>query len=153
MEHVEIAPFQVIGIAIRTTNDNAQAAKEIADLWRTFMTDNVLNKIPNKVDTTVYSLYVDYEDDHTKPYTAMLGCKVETLKEVPAGMVGKLLEGGSYVKITAKGDLLKGLVVNQWSEIFQMPLDRSYVADFEVFGTRAQDPSDAEVDFYVGIND
>ena len=153
MEKVKIEPFELIGISIRTTNENGQAAKEIAELWGKFISKNILNAIPNKVDPTVYSLYTDYEGDHTQPYTAILGCKVETLKSIPDGMIGKSLAGGSYVKSTAKGDLMKGLVVNHWSKIFEMGLNRTYIADFEIFSERAQNPSDAEVDFYVGVKD
>nr|WP_313819638.1 effector binding domain-containing protein [uncultured Allomuricauda sp.] len=110
-----------------------------------------MNKIPNKVTNEVYSLCTDYESDHTKPYTAILGCKVGDLDNIPSGMVGKSFNGGTYTKTTAKGDLMQGLVVNQWSKIFEMELDRTYDADFEIFGEKAQNPSDAEVDFYVGI--
>ncbi len=112
---------------------------------------NILRKIPNKVDHDICSLYTDYESDHTKPYTAILGCKVENLDNIPNGMVGKSFSGGTYTKTTAKGDLMQRLVVNQWSKIFEMELDRTYDADFEIFGKKAQNPSDAEVDFYVGI--
>lgn len=117
------------------------------------MSENILEKIPNKVNNVVYSLYTDYEGDHTNPYTAILGCKVKNLNSIPDGMVGKSFDGGIYLKSTAKGDLMKGLVVNHWSEIFEMKLNRTYVADFEIFGEKAQNPSDAEVDFYVGIID
>jgi hypothetical protein len=34
-----------------------------------------------------------------------------------------------------------------------MDLSRTYIADFEVFGEKAQNPSDAEIDFYVGVKD
>jgi predicted transcriptional regulator YdeE len=78
---------------------------------------------------------------------------VANLNSIPDGMVGKSFDGGLYVKSTAKGDLMKGLVVNHWSKIFEMELDRAYLADFEVFGERTQNPSVAEVDFYVGIID
>jgi predicted transcriptional regulator YdeE len=151
MQTVRIRPFKIIGISIRTTNKNGQASKEIAELWGKFMSENILLKIPNKVDNEIYSLYTDYESDHTKPYTAVLGCKVENLENIPNGMVGKSFDGGTYVKTTAKGDLMEGLVVNQWSKIFEMELNRTYDADFEIFGEKAQNPSDAEVDFYVGI--
>lgn len=151
MEKIKVEPFKLIGISIRTTNKNGQAAKEIAKLWGRFMGENILNAIPNKVDSTVYSLYTDYEGDHTQPYTAILGCKVESLKSIPDGMIGKSFDGGIYAKSTAKGDLIKGLVVNQWLKIFEMDLNRTYIADFEVFGEKAQNPSDTEVDFYVGI--
>ena len=151
MQTVKIEPFKIIGISIRTTNENGQASQEIAKLWQRFMSENVISKIPNKIDNAVYSLYTEYESDHTKPYTTILGCKVENLDNVPNGMVGKSFDGGTYYKTTAKGDLMQGLVVNQWSKIFEMELDRTYDADFEIFGEKAQNPADAEVEFYVGI--
>ncbi len=151
MQIIKIEPFNVIGISIRTTNKNGQASKEIAELWDKFMSEDILTKIPNKVDNEIYSLYTDYESDHTKPYSAILGCKAENLDTIPTGMVGKSFYGGNYVKTTAKGDLMQGLIVNEWSRIFEMELDRTYVADFENFGEKAQNPADAEVDFYVGI--
>ena len=152
MQKVNIEPFQVIGLAIKTTNENGQAAQEIADLWGKFLSENILEKIPNKVDNTVYSMYTDYEGDHTAPYTAVLGCKVSDSSQVPEGMVSKSFEGGEYVQMSAKGDLMQGLVVNQWSKIWAMDLDRKYTVDFEVFGEKAQNPNDAEVDFYVAVN-
>ena len=151
MQTVKIEPFNIIGIPVSTTNENGQASKEIAELWGKFMSESILEKIPNKVDNEIYSLYTDYEGDHTKPYTAILGCKVESLDNIPNGMVGKPFSGGTYIKTTAKGNLMQGLVVNQWSKIFEMELDRTFDADFEIFGEKAQNPSDAEVDFYVGV--
>ncbi len=151
MEKTNIETFKIIGISVRTTNINGQGAKEIAELWGEFLSENILNKIPNKVNDTIYSLYTEYEGDHTKPYTAILGCKVNNLKEIPKGMKGKSVDGGNYVKTSAKGDLMKGLIVNHWSKIFEMELDRAFTTDFEVFGTKAQNPKDAEVEFYVSI--
>ncbi|MCL6220882.1 GyrI-like domain-containing protein [Zunongwangia pacifica] len=151
MQTVNIKPFKIIGISIRTTNENAQASKEIAALWEKLMSENLLAKIPNKVGDEIYSLYTHYESDHTKPYTAILGCKVKNLDNIPNGMIGKSFDGGTYVKMTAKGDLMQDFIVNQWAKIFEMNVDRTFVADFEVYGEKAQNPSDAEVDFYVGV--
>ncbi len=153
MQKVKIDPFKLIGIAIRTTNEGQKSDKEIAELWQRFMDENILEKIPNKGDYTIYSLYTEYEDDHTKPYTAILGCKVSHLDEIPEGMTGKSFDGGTYIKTSAKGDLMKGLIVNHWAKIWKMELDRAYTADFETFGKNAQNPSDAEVDFYVAIKE
>lgn len=146
-----MGPFKVIGIAVRTTNENDQAAKDIAELWGKFMNDNVLDAIPNKIDDTVYSIYTDYESDHTKPYTTILGCRVEDLDDIPGGMIGKSFDGGNYVKLSAKGDLMKGLLINKWIEIWQMDLARTFTADFEVFGAKASDPADAEIDFLIAV--
>lgn len=151
MQKMKVESFKILGISVRTSNENGQGEREIAALWGRFLSENLVVAIPNKVDDIIYSLYTDYEGDHTKPYTAILGCKVTQLDQVPEGMVGRSIEGGHYVKITAKGDLTQGLIVNEWSKIFQMGLDRAFTADFEVFGERAQNPLDAEVDFWVAV--
>lgn len=153
MQKIKIEPFKLIGIAIRTTNEGQKANNEIAQLWQCFLGENILEKIPNKIDYTIYSLYTEYEGDHTKPYTTILGCKVDNLDEIPEGMTGKSFDGGTYIKTSAKGDLLKGLIVNHWAKIWNMDLDRAYTADFEVFGEKALNPSDAEVDFFVAIKE
>lgn len=153
MEKVTIAPFKLMGISIKTTNENNQALADITALWQRFMGENILSKIPNRVDDTVYSLYTEYEGDHTQPYRVILGCKVTDLNEIPEGMYGKSFDGGSYVKTSAKGDLMKGLIANHWAKIWEMDLNRTYTADFEVFDERSGNPSNAEVDFYVAINE
>lgn len=151
MEKLTIELFTVIGISVRTTNENNQVAKDIGDLWGRFMNDKVLEAIPNKIDNTIYSIYTDYESDHTKPYTTILGCKVKNLDIIPNGMVGKSIKGGNYVKFSTKGDLMKDLVINKWFEIWEMDLDRLFTADFEVFGEKAQNPADAEIDILIAI--
>lgn len=151
MQTVIIEPFKIIGISIQTTNENNQASKDIAALWGRFMEENLLTKIPNKACSDIYSLYTSYESDHTQPYTTILGCRVESLDEIPVGMIGKSIVGGKYFKTSTKGDLMQGLIVKQWEKIFGMDLDRTYVADFEIYGKKAQNPSAAEVDVFVGI--
>ncbi|AZA76991.1 AraC family transcriptional regulator [Chryseobacterium sp. G0186] len=151
MKNVKVEPFKVIGIAVRTTNEDNQAAKDIPVLWEKFMSENILNTIPNKIDTIIYSIYTDYEKDHTKPYTTILGCKVENLDHIPEGMVGKSFEGGEYVKFTVKGNLSEGLVINEWIKIWNMDLGRTFTSDFEMYGEKAQNPVDAEVDILIAV--
>lgn len=148
---MKVEPFKVIGIAVRTTNENNQAAKDIPVLWEKFMSEDILNTIPNKIDTAVYSIYTDYEKDHTKPYTTMLGCKVENLDHIPEGMVGKSFEGGNYIRFTPKGNLAEGLVINEWNKIWNMDLGRVFTADFEIYGEKARNPSEAEVDILIAV--
>ena len=151
MDKVTIKEFTIIGISVRTTNENGQSAKDIGELWNKFMSEGILEKIPNKVDNTIYSIYTEYESDYTKPYTTVLGCKVEHLNEIPSGMVGKSFKGGKYINFSTKGDLTKGLIVDKWIEIWKMDLDRVYSADFEVFGEKAQNPNDAEIDILIAV--
>ncbi|MFK7814251.1 MAG: GyrI-like domain-containing protein [Maribacter sp.] len=153
MQTQKIKPFQIIGISIRTSNENSQAASDIGSLWAKFMTENVLQKVPNKISDDIFSIYTNYESDHTKPYDTILGCKVSSLDVIPEGMVGQSFEGGTFAKFISKGDLAKGVVYNTWTEIWNTDLDRLYTADFEVYGKNAQNPSDAEVDIFVAIKE
>lgn len=152
MQKQTIQPFSIIGIAIRTSNENGQAAKDIPALWNRFMTEGIAAKIPNKTDTAIYCMYTDYEKDHTKPYTTILGCRVENLDTIPEGMTGKLIEEATYTRHIAKGNLQQGIVFAAWTKIWNSDLDRTFTTDFEVYGEKAQNPENAEVEIFVALN-
>lgn len=151
MNSQKIKSFSIIGIAVRTTNENGQSGKDIPALWNRFMSEMIIEKIHNKIDTTIYCIYTEYEKDHTKPYTTILGCKVENLNIIPNGMVGKTFAEGNYSKRTAKGNILQGIVFGEWTKIWNSNIPRSYTADFEVYGEKAQNPENAEVDIFVSV--
>ena len=153
MQKVKIEPFKVIGIKVRTSNANGQAATDIGELWQRFMGEGILAKIPNRLEDTVFSLYTNYESDHTEAYDTILGCKVDSLENIPAGMVGQSFLGGSYQKIIAKGDLTKGVVYDVWLDIWSKDLNRTYTVDFECYGAKAQNPNQAEVEILVAIEE
>lgn len=152
MSKQNITKFSVIGIEVRTTNENGQSSKDIPALWNTFMAEGILEKIPNKVDATLYCIYTDYEKDHTKPYTTLLGCKVQHLDEIPKGMCGKIIEAGNYDKRTVTGNIHQGLVFNEWLNIWNSLLNRNFKADFEIYGEKAMNPEHAEVEIFVGVH-
>ncbi len=151
MGNIKIESFKVIGIKVRTSNLNGEAARDIGALWNKFMNDDILNSIPNKLTNDIYAVYTAYEGDHLKPYTALLGCKVKDLKDVPEGMVGMSFNEGVYKKFIAKGDLTKNAVYDVWTSIWKQNLNRSYKADFEVYGEKAINPTNGEASIYVGI--
>ena len=153
MQKVKIEPFKLIGISIQTSNENGQSAQDIADLWGRFRSEGVAEKIPNKMDRTVFSLYTNYQGDHTKPYDTIIGCKVSSLDVIPEGMIGKSFNGGSYGKFISKGNLMEVAIYNTWVEIHQNPIDRSFDADFEIYGEKAMNPMDAEVEIFVGLKE
>jgi predicted transcriptional regulator YdeE len=152
MKNQTIPEFHVIGIAVRTTNENGQAAQDIPALWNKLMSEGILDRIPNKIDHSIYCIYTEYEKDYTRPYTTILGCKVENLDSIPEGMIGKTIEESTYTKYVAKGDLMQGVVFAEWTKIWNSDLDRTYTADFEVYGERSLNPADAEVDIFIVVN-
>lgn len=151
MTTITIEPFAVAGIAVRTTNENGQAMTDIPALWARFMSENVIVRIPGRVDDTVYCIYTDYEKDHTRPYTTLLGCKVTSLDDLPAGLTGKVLGGGTYTPFNAKGDLTEGIVYHEWLRIWNAGIDRTFTTDFEVYGPKATDMKNAEVDIFIAV--
>lgn len=146
-----IGKFYVIGIAVRTTNENMKAAIDIPQLWQRFMSEQTIEKIPNKVNNTLYCIYTDYESDFTKPYTTVLGCQVTDLNNIPAGFVGKEIGGGNHSQFVAKGKMADGIVFKEWTKIWQTDLQRVYTADFEVYGEKAQDADNAEIDIFIAV--
>lgn len=148
---MKIQKFNVIGISVRTTNENNKSGEDIPALWNTFMSEAIQSKIPGKISEELFCIYTDYEKDHTKPYTTILGCRVDSLDFIPENMVGKTIESADYEELIAKGNLTEGVVYNKWLEIWSSGLDRSFTADFEVYGAKAQNPENAEVAIYIAI--
>ena len=152
MELTQIESFNIIGIAVKTdNNDPIKLNHDMQNLWNKFTSKNIISQIPGKVDSNVYCVYTEYEGDYTKPYLALLGCKVDNLDNVPAGLVGKNFSGGSYNKYTAKGNLLQGIVYEKWKYIWSSDIARTYIADFEIYGEKSQNLENAEVDIFIGI--
>lgn len=146
-----IEKFYVIGISVRTTNEGGKAAKDIPQLWERFMSEDIESKIPAKISRDVYGIYTEYEGDYTQPYTTVLGCKVESLDNIPEGFIGLTIETANYEKYTAKGKMSDDIVYNKWTEIWQSDLDRTYIADFEIYGERSVDMDNAEVDIFISV--
>ncbi|RZK79629.1 MAG: hypothetical protein EOO92_08965 [Pedobacter sp.] len=139
----------IIGISVRTTNQNGQSATDIPLLWKRFFEEQLIQQIPNKIGDALYCIYTDYELDHTKPYTTILGCEVSSLTEIPEGFTGKIIEEGDYLPFTAKGKLSDNIVFEEWQKIWNTDIPRSYLTDFEIYGKKAQNPDDAEVEIYI----
>ncbi len=144
--------FHIIGIDIRTSNQEGKAGQDIPALWNRFLSQNLMEKIPSKAGSEIFCIYTEYEGDHNLPYTCLLGCKVASLESIPEGMRGMTFTTQKLEKYTAKGNLQQGAVWQKWLEIWEAGGDRTYSFDFEVYGEKAQNPEDAEVDIYISVN-
>ena len=138
MPHIQIRlpEIKIIGIQIRTTNENLQCLQDMSALWARFFTENILEKIPGVVDDHAFGVYTDYEKDASAPYSYTVGCHVDSLAHIPEGMVGITISEQLYAQFSAnpqEGSDLKTSVGKAWQEIWQTPLDRAYAADFEFY--------------------
>ena len=145
-----INSFKIIGIGIESTNENGRAAEDLGNLWSRFYAENVFAQIPNKISDDIYAIYSDYESDYTGKYTCVIGLKVDSLEKVPAGLIGREFNGGTYQKIIARGQMPKA-IVEAWKGIWAKDeeLKRSYTADFEVYSQKSQNGDNSEVEIYI----
>jgi predicted transcriptional regulator YdeE len=141
--------FNILGIGVTTTGDENQDSKDIAKLWQKFFSENISSKIPFKKNNRIINLYTDYEIDQNGPYTAILGYEVESLKEVPLGMIGKFFAGNKYTVFTSKGNI-PDIINEVWKKINSTNLKRAYKADFDIYAEQTL-AGYGEVETYVSI--
>lgn len=142
--------MNVIGIECRTSNSPEDGPQDISRLWGQFYSEDIINKIPNKVSNEVIALYCDYEGDYTQPYSLVIGCSVTSLDNIPKGMVAKIIPGGSYAVFHAIGEHPNSLI-ETWGNIWEKDLDRTYTGDYEVYGERFVLELPKEVGVYIAI--
>jgi predicted transcriptional regulator YdeE len=149
--------FTVVGISARTTNAKEMTADGvIGKFWARLYQEGLIAKIPNKADGDIVAVYTDYANDHNGEYTYVLGAKVKSVGELPAGMVAKTVPAGKYAVFTSEQGPAYQVVPQIWQKINSLPKtatggDRAYRTDFEVYDERAHDPQNTVVELYVGI--
>lgn len=143
--------FKIIGISVRTKNENNQAQVDINNLWNKWYEENVSTRIPNKVSDAIINIYTEYESDENGYYTCILGYEVESIDSIPKGLVGKQIPKLKYKEFVSTGKL-PDCVVETWKTIWSLKFDRSYQADFDVYEADKMNPENAEVKTYLSIN-
>jgi predicted transcriptional regulator YdeE len=155
---VEQPEFSVIGIQVRTSNaKEVTGGGAIPKQWERFFKEGIADKIPNKVDSTIYAVYTNYASDYNGEYDFIIGMKVSSVSDVPPGMVAKKVPKGRYAIVaSAKGPVAQ-VVPQAWQRVYslddnkQLGGARAYKADFELYDQRSQNPQDSQVDLYVGL--
>lgn len=144
----DIKSIKIVGISLKTTNENNQAAKDIPILWDKFFKENISDKIENKKSNEIYALYTDYEGDFMKPYSVVLGHEVENFENIPEGMTAKEIPSSSYAVFQAESPKK---VISAWQNIWKTSLNRKYLVDFEVYKTVNSSIDMPSIEICVGI--
>ncbi|HLY96978.1 MAG TPA: GyrI-like domain-containing protein [Sideroxyarcus sp.] len=146
---VELQPFILSGISIRTSNsEQVQPSKAtIGGLWQRFMGQGLADKIPDKLpDSPLYGVYSGYESDANGQFTATVAVAVSAA--TPAFDTIEV-GGGRYLVFEARGAIPQS-VIDAWGRIWPFfesskEWKRRFAEDFEVY--RNQD----KVEIYIGI--
>ena len=151
------APFYVAGWQVRTNNaDEASGKSKIGPLWQRFMQQNLAAEIPNRTDSAIIVVYSNYASDEKGEYDYLLGARVASVDNLPAGMTWKKVEPGVYaVVLTDKGEM-PGVLQAAWARIWKMPPaelggKRAFVTDYEIHDQRSANRQSAQVEIRVGL--
>jgi predicted transcriptional regulator YdeE len=143
--------FRITGISVRTTNQDSQSDKDIGSLWQRFTEGNLAAQIADKASDDIYCVYTEYESDHTGPYTAILGLRVNSGgSEAPRGFVNVDIPAGNYRVYKLEGKFPES-IANTWRQIWKDPIERKYTADFDLYKAGAKSFEETEAVIYLAV--
>ena len=135
--------FTIAGVSARVDPAEPQT---IGEVWGRFYGAGGVRSVPGRLYDVVYSVYCEYERDYTKPYTVVIGCAVDPLAATAQGLTVVDVLPGKFAVYKAEGEVPQA-VLDAWSAVWATPLDRSYKADFDRYGT------DGVVTIHVGLRE
>lgn len=135
--------MKVAGIAKTVSNDQPE---DIGALWERFYTENIANKISNKISSNVIAAYTCYQGDHTQPYTMLIGYEVYELPQENDEISGIEFDTSQHTKYTVTGEM-PTVVIEKWAEIWASDKARAYRTDYDIY------QEDGSVDIYVEYAD
>ena len=139
----------IIGIELKTTNDNGAAFQAIPLQWARFFEEAILAKIPNKVSDDIYGIYTEFQhegENNNGTYTFIIGAEVSSIDEMSESFVSTILPKSSYQIF----DVAAGhpeMVGEKWQEIWGHAFTnkRTFISDFELY------KANGEIEIYIGI--
>lgn len=140
-------PLLVIGIALRTSNDEAMGT--IPDHWRRFSARKVVAQVPQRVGGDVIAVYTHFEHegiDNLGQYSLVIGCPVRGRPQVPPGMVSVFVAPSRRARFVVENGR-HDLVGAAWQRVWAHDeLPKTYLADYERYGP------DGSIDLCIGIS-
>lgn len=140
--------FDVIGLSVIT--DKEKAAEDINALWEKFFETSIGFQIPQKTNDMIYAVYSDYEGGHEDPYRVTIGYKVKSTASVAGDLHHVHIPTQEYAVLAAAGEQPKALI-ETWEAVWSGDLDRTYTADFELYGPRFFKEGLHEILVHVGV--
>ena len=140
---VELEEKIVVGVNAITSNDDPEMGRVIGGLWEKLYQGGINEKIKNRINEHAIGLYSDYSDNK---YEVTVGNEVSKVDNNECAV--KTIPAGRYARFSIIGYVQKA-VEAAWNEIWNMDLDRSYVADFEEYLN--SDYDNAKIDIYISL--
>ncbi|MDO5559923.1 MAG: GyrI-like domain-containing protein [Oscillospiraceae bacterium] len=144
-EVVDLEEKMVAGVSARTSNTDPDCQKVIGGLWQKFMAQGVYESLTHKTSSYPIGLYSDYDETS---YDVTIGAAVS--ENDSEDLTVKVIPAGKYAKFHITGDVVNA-VCKAWNDIWAMPLERSFAADFEEYLSQDETTGIAEINIYVSL--
>jgi predicted transcriptional regulator YdeE len=144
--------IQVIGIELRTTNDNGQAFHDIPLFWERFMKESCASLIPNKLNNDIYAVYTNFENEginNKGMYSLIIGCNVPDNTIPPTGFTKITIPEG-YYRVFSVENGRQDKVGAAWQSIWAIPDSEKSNWRFHCEFERYR--SSGEIDIFIGLN-
>lgn len=141
----------IVGIAVRTSNQNGQAQIDLEKLWQRFYADDIPSLVSGKKTNDLYCVYTDYDSDHNGSYTAVLGYSVHNETRLPDNLTKTTIPAGNYHCYISEGKLPESLI-ETWQHIWHTAINRSFTTDFDVYESDLRKGADNVVKTFVAIH-
>lgn len=142
---VELPEKRIIGLCAQTGNNDPKMQEIIGGLWKQLFEPELFMGFEKKTDGKSIGLYSDYCEDR---YDITVGFEVAS-GEPGKGLTEKRIPGGKYAEFVVPGGGIEQ-VGKLWSEIWQLPLERTYTGDFEEY-IQVSEGKFGEIRIYVAI--
>jgi predicted transcriptional regulator YdeE len=151
--------INLVGLTARTNmkNEMNPQTSKIGETAGRFWSQGIANRIPNRKNPGVtIAVYSEYESDEYGDYTYFIGEEVTSFEHTPPDLQKLKIPAAKYQKFTTPAGQMPNVVIEAWQQIWKMSDKdfegkRAYIADFEVYDDRAQDPANTSLDIYIGI--
>lgn len=130
--------FTVVGLSKVVRNDDPAA---IATLWQDFHASDIRTKIGADASEDVYCVYHDYQGGFMEPYRMTIGYRTSPAN-AQEGLHSAYVPKQSVITYKVIGPQPQSLI-SQWQAIWAGDLNRSYLADYDIYD--ATDPEAVKV--------
>ncbi len=151
--------IRLVGIKARTNNaaELDPATAKIGITIQKYFEMGISEKIVNRLKPySTYCVYTDYASDQNGDYTYFVGEETDPSAVIPDGMFECLIPAQNYIKFTNGPGIMPAVCIDIWQKVWSSTQNelggiRTYLADFEIYDSRAIDPTNTTLDVYVGI--
>jgi predicted transcriptional regulator YdeE len=139
-------PIFIVGLELRTSND--VAFETLPAHWQRFMSEGILERIPNRASDDMYAVYTNYENqgrNNSGVYSCVLGAPVTSLEDVPSDLIAVSFPAGTYQMVPVPSGRAD-LVGEAWQAVWREDAsNRAFIADGERYRT------DGRIDLLLGL--